>query len=110
MFIIATGMVINLLLITALLVGLFHRFEIPKHKAAFGYIVTASMLIYILLLSSIAIYRLIVTHDIYSLILLLCALSPFITGKFATYNTLKAYTIIQILCCLCSLIILSILL
>ena len=93
-----------------LLLGLFYRFEQPKHKAIFGYTVLASMIMYILLVGFIAVYCLYVNHILYSLILFLCAVSPFIIGKFVNYNSLKLYTIIQILCYLLSLIILLILL
>ena len=110
MLIITTGIIINILLITVLLIGLFHRFEHPKRKAIFGYTVTASMIMYILLLGIIAIYELFVNHNLYSIILFLCIISPFIIGKLVNYNSLKRYTIIQILSCLVSLIILLILL
>lgn len=110
MLIITTGIIINILLVIVLLIGLFHSFEKPKHKAVFGYTVTASMLIYILLLCFIAIYSLFVSNKLYSMILFLSAIFPFIIGKLASYKTLKIFTIIQILCCLFSLIILLILL
>ena len=44
----------------------------------------------------------------YNLIYLIFALSPFIIGKFATYNTEKIYSIIQIICVLISIIIIFI--
>ncbi len=109
MLIIKTGIIVNILSIIVLLIGLFHSFEHPKHKANFGYIVAASMIMYILLLGIIAISELIANHNLYSLILFLCAISPFIIGKFVNYNSLKIYTTIQILCFLPSLIILLIL-
>jgi len=103
-----TGIIINILLIIVLLTGLFHKFENPKHKAFFGYIIATSMIMYILALSVISIFGL--SHNLYRLILLLCVISPFIIGKLVNYKTLKIYTIIQILSCLFSLIILLILL
>ena len=111
MYLFATGIVINILSIIVLSAGLFHRFEHPKQKAIYGYIITASMIMYILLLGFIAIYGLFVNHNLlYNLILFLCVISPFIIGKSVNYNSLKLYTIIQILCFLFSLIILLILL
>ena len=110
MLIITTGIIINILSIIVLLIGLFHKFEHPKHKAMFGYTVVGSMLIYILLLSIIAIYELFAKHNLYSLILFLCVIAPFVIGKLVNYNSLRKYTIIQIWCYLTSLIILLILL
>ena len=43
-----------------------------------------------------------------SLLILLFALSPFIIGRFATYNTEKIYSIIQIICVLISITIIFI--
>ena len=111
MYIILTAAIfVNVLLVTMLSIGLFYKFENPKNKAMFGYTVVASLLIYILLLGIIAIYKLFAEYNLYSLILFLCVVLPFIIGKLVNYNSLKKYTIIQILCCLVSLIILLILL
>ncbi len=110
MYLIATGIIINILSIIVLSVGLLYKFKQPKNKAIFGYVIATSIIMYILLLGFIAIYELLIKHNIYSLILLICVLSPFIIGKLVDYNSLKKYTIIQILCFLPSLIILSILL
>lgn len=110
MYIITTGIIINVLLIIVLLIGVVYKFEHPKCKAIFGYTVTASMIMYILLLGIVTVYGLFVNHNLYSYILFLCIISPFIIGKLVNYNSLKKYTIIQILSCLFSLIILLILL
>ena len=106
MLIITTGIIINILSIIVLLVGLFHKFEHPKHKAIFGYTVVASMIIYILLLSFIAIYGFFINHNSYSLILILCVISHFIIGKLVKYETLKKFTAVQIMCYIVSLFIL----
>ena len=108
--VLASAIIINILPVIMLLIGLFCKFERPKNKAMFGYAVVASMLIYILFLGIIAIYELFTKHNLYSLILFLCVLLPFVIGKLVNYNSLKKYTIIQILCCLLSLIILLVLL
>ena len=111
MYIVLTSaIIVNILTVIMFLIGLFQKFEHPKNKATFGYTVVGSMLIYILLLGVIAIYEFFAKHYLYSLILFLCAILPFIIGKLVNYNSLKKYTIIQILCCLVSLIILLILL
>lgn len=101
-----SAIIVNILTVIVLLIGLFYKFEQPKNKAIFGYTVVGSMLIYIVLLGIIAVYELFTGNTLYSLILFLCAISPFIIGKLVNYNSLKKYTIIQILCCLASLIIL----
>lgn len=103
-----TGIIINILLIKMLLIGLFHKFKQPKHKAVFGYTIAANMALYIFWLSIIAICGFVTNHNLYSLILFLCAISPFIIGKLVNYNSLKLYTVIQILICLFSLAILLI--
>ena len=111
MYIVLTStIIVNILYVIVLLIGLFHKFQHPKNKAMFGYTFVGSMLIYILLLGIIAIYKLFAEHNLYSLVLFLCAILPFIIGKLVNYNSLKKYTIIQILFCLVSLIILLFLL
>ena len=105
-----SAIIVSILSVIIFLIGLFHKFEHPKNKATFGYAVAMSMLVYILLLGIIAIYELFIEYNLYSLILFLCAISPFIIGKLVNYNSLKKYTIIQIFCFLISLIILLILL
>lgn len=110
MYIILTSaIIVNILTVIVFLIGLFHKFEQPKNKAMFGYTVVGSMLIYIILLGFIAIYELLTKHNLYSLILFLFVILPFIIGRLVNYNSLKKYTTIQILCCLASLIILLIL-
>ncbi len=104
------AIIINILFVIALLTGLFYSFKQPKNKAMHGYLIVGSMLLYIITLSMVIIYGLFGKHFLYSFILFLCIISLFIIGKFVNYNTLKTYTIIQILSCLVSLIILLILL
>jgi len=104
MLIIIAGAVINILSIIVMSIGLFHEFKNPKHKAIFGYTITAIMIMYMILLGIISIYALFVNHNLlYSLILFLCVISPFIIGKFVKYETLKKYTATQIMCYVVSL-------
>lgn len=99
---------VNIIAIVGLLIGLFYNFVQPKEKAIFGYFVVGSMLAYIILMCLVAIRRLIVNPDLWCLILALCIISPFVVGKLVRYETLKKYTIIQILFFLVSLVILLI--
>ncbi len=102
--VILSAIIINIIAIIILSVGLFYNFENPKHKAIYGYIITGSFFLYILFLSLIAILLIILKQSTYSLILLLCVISPFVIGKLVKYKTLKIYTIIQIMCFILSLI------
>lgn len=95
---------INLIAIIILSIGLFHDFKHPKHKAIFGYNVVWSMLLYVITISLTAIYQFIINRNLFGVILLLCAIMPFIIGKLVKFKTLKIYTIIQIFCFLISLI------
>lgn len=98
MHIVLPAIIVNILAIIVLSMGLLYSFEQPKIKAVYGYCVAGSMIMYIAIITIAAIYGLIVKHNLYSIILLLCAISPFIIGKLVKYETLKKYTIIQILC------------
>ncbi len=91
------AIIVNIVAIIVLSAGLFHKFEHPKHKAIFGYTVAGSMILYIALLGLIAMYELFVNRGLYGIILFLCVISPFVIGKLVKYNTLKQYTVIQIL-------------
>lgn len=93
----------NILIIIVFICGLFYEFKKPQYKAAFGYLMVGALLFYIILLSLFVILN---RYNHLTLILVLCALMPFIIGRLVDYNSLKKYTIIQILSCLVSLIIL----
>ena len=107
--VLALAIVINILFVISLLTGLFYNFKLPKNKAMHGYLIVGFMLLYIITLSVALIYGFIKKHFLYSFILFLCIISPFIIGKLVNYNSLKLYTTIQIVSCLFSLIILLIL-
>ena len=98
------GVIANILAILVLIVGLFYNFEQPKIKAVYGYFIAACFIPYLVLLTIIGIYALVVNHNLYSLILFLCVVSPFIIGKLVKYETLKKYTIVQIVCFVISLV------
>ena len=87
-----------------LLIGLFHNFKQPKNKAIYGYLIAGCMLLYIIALSFALIYGFVGKHYLYSFVLFLCIISHFIIGKFVQYETLKKYTIAQIMCYIVSLI------
>jgi len=88
----------NVITIIVLAIGLFHDFKNPKHKAFYGYSITGAMIPFLLFLTLFIIFDLFLYRNILSAaILILCAASPFIIGKLVKYETLKKYTIIQIL-------------
>ena len=98
------GIIANILAILVLLIGLFYNFEQPKIKAAYGYSIAACFIPYLVLLTFVVLYGLIVNHNLYSFILFFCVVSPFIIGKLVKYETLKKYTVVQIVCFCVSLI------
>lgn len=105
MYIILTSAVIaNILSIIMLPIGLIYNFKQPKHKAMYGYLIAGCVLLYIITLGMALIYGFVKTHYLYSLILFLCIISHFIIGKLVTYETLKKYTIVQIMCYVGSLV------
>ena len=105
-----SAIIVNILSIIMLLIGLLYNFKQPKNKAVFGYLIAGCMLLYIVTLSLPLIYGLLIKHYMYSLVLFLCIISHFIIGKLVKYETLKKYTITQIIFYCVSLIILLILL
>lgn len=93
----------NILLIVVLSVALIYGFEQPKFKAAYGYVLAGSMLAYLLLSGFVSVYGLLANRNPYALVLLLCMISPFVIGRFVSYETLKKYTVVQIMCFVVSL-------
>ena len=87
----------NILSIIILLIGLLCKFKQPKNKAIFGYCVFGSILLYTALLGIVAICFGISNFGLYCFILTLCIISQFMIGKFVRYETLKKYTILQIM-------------
>lgn len=102
--VLASAIIVNILSIIILLTGLLYNFKQPKNKAMHGYLVAGSMLLYIIMLSLVLIYGLLGKHYLYSFVLFLCIISPFIIGKLVKYETLKKYTTAQIMCYVVSLI------
>lgn len=90
--------ILNIVAILVLCAGLFHKFENPKNKAVYGYVIAGGMIPYMLALSIYVISDIIVNRNFWSIFLILCVISPFIIGKLVKYETLKIYTLIQILC------------
>ena len=107
MYIVLTSaIIINILTIIILTIGLFCNFKQPKNKAIYGYLIACCMILYIITLSFVIIYGVFRKSFFYSFVLFLCIISHFIIGKLVKYETLKKYTIIQIMCYIISLIIL----
>ena len=90
--------ILNIVAILVLCAGLFHKFENPKNKAVYGYVIAGGMIPHMLALSIYVISDIIVNRNFWSILLILCVISPFIIGKLVKYETLKIYTLIQILC------------
>ena len=99
-----SAIIVNILSIIMLPIGLLYNFKQPKNKAAYGYLITACMILYIITLSIALIYGFLEKHYLYSFVLFLCIISHFIIGKLVKYETLKKYTIIQIMFYVISLI------
>ena len=98
------AIIVNIISIVVLLVGVFHSFQQPKSKEIYGYFITGSLLFYIITLGLVVIGGFITKHNLYSIILFLCVISPFIVGKLVKHQTLKKYTVIQIACFTVSLV------
>ncbi len=96
--IIMSALIINLLAIVMLLVGLLYNFKNPKNKAVYGYTLAGSMILYMVTFGLISIYGLLIIRNLWYIIPLLCVLSPFAIGKLVKYETLKKYTVVQIMC------------
>ena len=93
-----SAIVVNIISVIMLLIGLLYNFKQPKNKAVFGYLIAGCVLLYIITLSLASIYGFFGKHYLYSIILFLCVISHFIIGKLVKYETLKKYTIVQIMC------------
>lgn len=93
-----------------LLIGLLYNFKLPKNKAIYGYSIAGCMIFYIITVGLALLYGFMIKHYLYSFVLFLCIISHFIIGKLVKYETLKKYTITQIIFYCVSLIILLILL
>ena len=98
------AIIVNILSVIMLLIGLCYNFKQPKNKAAYGYLIAGCMFLYIITISLALIYGFFAKHYLYSLILFLCIISHFIIGKLVKYETLKKYTIAQVMCYVVSLI------
>ena len=98
--------VLNILAILVLCIGLFFRIENPKSKAVYGYAIAGGMIPYMLALSIYVLADVIINRHFWSILLILCVISPFIIGKLVRYETLKKYTFIQSLCFCVSLVVL----
>jgi hypothetical protein len=101
-----TTIILNILAILVLCIGLFFRIENPKSKAVYGYAIAGGMIPYMFALSVFVAADVIIKHHLWSILLILCVISPFIIGKLVRYETLKKYTFIQILCFCVSLVVL----
>ena len=101
-----TTIIFNIAAIIVLFAGLFYKFENPKIKAVYGYSIAGSMILYMLSLCVYIAADVIIGHNFLSALLLLCVISPFVIGRLVKYETLKKYTVIQIMCFLVSFIVL----
>ena len=108
--VLVSAILVNILSIIMLLIGLLYNFKLPKNKAIYGYSIAGCMIFYIITVGLALLYGFMIKHYLYSFVLFLCIISHFIIGKLVKYETLKKYTITQIIFYCVSLIILLILL
>ncbi len=88
---------INIITIIVFLTALFCKFENPKRKAIFGYVVVASIIAYLIFMGLYLISTLVLVHDLRVLWMLLFMVSPFVIGVLVRYETLRLFTMLQIL-------------
>ena len=98
-----SAIIVNILSVIMLLIGLLYNFKQPKNKALYGYLLAGSMLLYIITISLALIYGFFKKHYLYSIVLFLCIISHFVIGQLVKHETLKKYTIVQIMCYIVSL-------
>ena len=99
-----SAIIVNILSIIMLPIGLFYNFKQPKNKAMYGYLIAGCVLLYMITLGLALIYGFFGKHYLYSFVLFLCIISHFIIGKLVEYETLKKYTVAQVMCYVVSLI------
>ena len=105
MYIVLTSaIIVNILSVIMLLVGLLYTFKQPKNKAQYGYLIAGCMVFYIVTIGLASIYGFFAKRYLYGFILFLCIISHFIIGKLVKYETLKKYTIVQIMVYVVSLV------
>ena len=102
--VLVSAIIANILSIVMLPIGLLYNFQQPKNKAIYGYSIAGCVLLYMITLSMVLIHGLFEKHYLYSFILFSCVISHFIIGKLVKYETLKKYTIVQVMCYIVSLI------
>ena len=95
--VLTSAIIVNILSIIMLLIGLFYNFKQPQNKAVYGYLIAGCMILYMIGIGFASIYGLFENRYLYSIILFLCIISHFITGKLVTYETLKKYTVMQMM-------------
>ena len=88
----------NFLTIFILLFGLLYKFKNPKNKAKYGIVLACIMLAYTILLSLFILFNTLLKQNFLTMLLIFCVVSPFIIGSLVKFETLKKYTILQILC------------
>ncbi len=89
-------LIFNILVILVFTFGLFYKFKEPKRKAIYGYVMASAMIPYMILLAIITLLGVVFLHSI-NILYLICLVSPFVIGKLVRLETLKKYTVLQIL-------------
>ncbi len=102
--IIPIAIFVNLAAIVGLSFVLFYNFVHPKNKAIFGYYIAGNIFLYLVLLGLVIIREWILKPNLSCFVLALCIISPFVIGKLVKYETLKKYTVIQIIFFIISLV------
>ena len=107
-FVLNSAIVINAITILIFLTAYifeFHYSVNPKLKAICGLYSTVAMLLYLLSLIITVFYH-IYYANAFGMLLLPFIFMPFLIGRVVRYETLKKYTILQILCFIFSFVIL----
>lgn len=93
-------LIINSLLLLLFICGKVYVFELKKwikFVALYSVVITGLLSLYICVMSVYVILSLFAGDFLYALIFLILVVSPFVIGRFATYNKIKFYTNIQII-------------
>lgn len=102
---------INIIMIIIFVVALInvHNTKInPQSKANLGVFMGITTILYLIALTIVLLICLL-KSDYIALLLLLPIISPFIIGYYSTYTKIQKYTVLQIISCIFSLVILSVL-
>ena len=91
------ALIINILTILVFITALFGKFNNPKHQAVFGYVMVGTIITYLIFMGLYLVASLIFAHNLSALWMLLFMAAPFVIGILVKFETLKLFTVLQIL-------------